>query len=58
METTVLEELSAFTTLRNTMSSVVDSKLTKPTQPTNVYKRLLDKLDINIPKEAKSVSTF
>ena len=58
IETTVVEGLNALTTLINTTLSIGDSKLIKPVQPSGLCKKLLDKLDINIPKEIKSVATF
>ena len=58
LEITVLEGLNALTTLINTTLSIGDSKLTKAVQATGLCKKLLGKLDINITKEVKSVSTF
>ena len=54
----VLEGLNALTTLINTTLSIGDSKLTKAVQANGLCKKLLGKLDINITKEVKSVSTF
>ena len=58
IKTTVVEGLNALTTLINTTLSIGDSKLIKPVQPSGLCKKLWDKLDINIPKEIKSVATF
>ena len=52
------EGLNALTTLITTVLSIGEINITKTVKPTGICKQLLEKLNINIPDEIKSVTTF
>ena len=54
----VTEGLNALTTLITTVLSIGEINITKTVKPTGICKQLLEKLNINIPYEIKSVTTF
>ena len=54
----VTEGLNALTTLITTVLSIGEINITKTVKPTGICKQLLEKLNINIPDEIKSVTTF